>query len=181
MDLRSASLEIMQKEFKPFLELAVERHPQPIDIKVKRGNVVTARDYARRIIIKARKEGIGRYTAEQVKALKPRLRVYYVGNGICIAGLKQKYAVPKRWDNYKPPFEIESLEDSRWVTIAVMPSKEEIVTMASMIKRGIFENPIELRTKFTAPEIKKILADSNQQLQIFKVGRNIMLWPEKKL
>lgn len=163
------------------MELAIERHPQAIDIRVKRGNVVTARDYARRIIIKARKEGVGKFTADQVKALKPRLRVYYVGQGICIAGMKQKYAIPKRWDNYKPPFEIEPMDDGRWITIAVMPSKEEIVTMASLIKRGILENPVELRTKFTPTEVKKILADSNQELQIFKVGRNIMLWPERKI
>lgn len=180
MDLRSASFEIVQKELKPFFELAIERHPQAIDIRVKRGNVVTVRDYARRILIKARKEGIGKFTADQVKAVKPRLRIYYVNNGIAIAGIKQKYSVPKRWDNYKAPFEILPLDDGRWITIAVMPSKEEIVTMASMINRGVFENPVELRTKFTSPEVKKILADSNQELQIFKVGRNIMLWPVKK-
>lgn len=180
MDLRSASFEILEKELLPFFELAVERHPQVIDVKIKRGNLVTAHDYARRILIKARKNGIGKFTSDQVKALKPRLRIYYCKEGIAIAGLKQKIKTSKHWDNYKLPFKALPPEDARWATLAIDPSGEEVRIMASMIVRGVLPGPIEIRSKLTLPEVKIFAEESLKQIHIFKTGRNIMLWPRRQ-
>lgn len=179
MDLRSASFEILQKELKPFIELAVERHPQVIDIKVKRGNVVTAHDYARRILIKARKQGIGKYSADEIKALKPRLRIYFCKEGIAVAGLKQKIKTPAHWDNYKLPFKALPPDDARWVTLVVNPSKEEVQLLMSMLVRSIFESPIELRTKFTLADLKEMAGTHANQIHFFRTGRNTMLWPKR--
>lgn len=178
MDLRSASLQIIEKELKPFLELAIQRHPQPIDIKVKRGNIVTAKDYARRILIKARKEGFGEHSAEKIRCLRPRLRVYLSKGGITLAGMKQKYSIPKRWDNYKIPFDAMPNEDSRWVTIAVSPTQSQIVQLADLLVRGVLENPVELRTKLTPKEVRALIGPLD--IQVFKTGRNVMIWPKKE-
>lgn len=179
MDLRKASFEILEKELKPFVELAIERHPSVIDIRVKRGNVKTAHDYARRVLIKARKSGFGKYTSEQITSLKPRLRVYFCKEGIAIAGLKQKIKVSAHWDKYKLPFDVMPAEDQRWTALAVMPSPEEIAQLAKMVATGIFESPVEVRTKHTLPMIKKYAGQHAVALHIFNTGRNIMLWPKR--
>ena len=58
MDLRTASREINAKELKPFLLEAIKRHPNPVDFRLLQGNIVTARDYARRFLIDVRKKGV---------------------------------------------------------------------------------------------------------------------------
>src|ERR1700744_718205 len=178
MDLRSASFEIAQKEFRPFFEMAIANHPTTIDIKVKRGNPVTARDYARRILIRANKEGYGSFSAEHIRSLSPRLRIYYCDGGIAIAAIKRRHYVTSRGDDYKFPFELYHKDDGRWVTMAIDPSAEDIRMMGVLLLKGVLFNPIEIKSKFTMAEISKILKNT-KEVKIFKHGRNIVLWPVK--
>src|ERR1700678_1776281 len=113
-DLRKSSVEILCRDLRPYIERAIEVHPNPVDIRITRGRPATVRDYIRRVLIKARAEGIGRFTAEHVRALKPRIRVYFCSGGLSLAGIDIKYKVPIYWDNYKFPFDLAPQEDARW-------------------------------------------------------------------
>lgn len=181
MDLRRASFEIISRELKPFLEHAIKHHPATVDIRITQGKAATVRDYMRRMIIASKRDGLGQYTGEYIKKLKPRIRVYYSSSGITLSPINQKYRIPTYWDQYKFPFKLFMENDGRWTTLAVNPSEAEIVTMASLLSRGILESPIELRTKLTRKEIEDSLAVAKiEGLHVFKFGRNMMLWPPRK-
>lgn len=180
MDLRKASMDIMTREFRWCIEEAIKQHPNVIDVKIVRGNVVTAHDYARRILIKARKEGFYKYTAEQIKKLKPPIRVHYCNGGIAFSGTRRRELDLSHWDNYKLPFQVLPADDARWVTLAVNPSKDEIYTLADLMVRSILECPIELRTKFSVKEVEDAVDLNGDQVHVFKNGRCIMLWPRRE-
>lgn len=176
MDLRTASRTIIEKELKPFLLQAIKVHPNPVDIKVVRGNIVTVRDYARRFLINVRKHGLDKMTTAEFDAIRPRIRVYLNSDGITFAGLNQKRMESTHWDNYKFPFDIIPLEDARWTTLAVKPTEAEIKELAALMVRGVLPSPIEVRTNFTVQQIKTLVP----QTHIFKLGKNIMVWPRAK-
>ena len=178
MDLRRESFEVLSRDLGPFLIEAIKRHPNPVDFRVLRGNVVTVRDYTRRMIISARRHGIGKYTAEQVLALKPRLGVYYSSGGICITAIHAKYMKRMQWDNYSIPFSVAEEKDARWTSLAVNPSEAEISSLADLLSRRVLEYPVEIRTPFTLLQVKKIVNDRKvDNVHVFKFGRNVMLFP----
>lgn len=176
MDLRTASRQINEKELKPFLLEAIKRHPRPVDFKIIRGNIVTARDYARRFLVRVRKEGIADLSAEQFNRLKPSIRVYINDQGLTFAGFTKKTVGPSYWDNYKFPFEIMRSEDARWTTLAVNPTETEIKFLFDLMTRGVLPAPIEVRTKFTVKEIQAMTPGAH----VFLIGKNRMIWPRKQ-
>ena len=180
-NLRSSSVEIICRELRPYLERAIEIHPNPVDIRIVRGRPATVRDYVRRLLIKARAEGIGKFTAQQVCALKPRIRVYFCSGGISLAGIDIKYKVPIYWDNYQFPFKLLPQEDARWTTLAIKPSPDELLALIRLLNNGVIESPIEVRGNFTRDEITSLLRkDKIKGIKVFKIGRNMMLWPPQK-
>lgn len=180
MDLRKASMDIMRREFKWCIEEAIKQHPNVIDVRIVQGNVVTAHDYARRILIQARKHGFYKYTAEQIRKLRPPIRVHYFGEGIAFSGTRRKEVDTSRWDNYKLPFAVLPAVDARWVTLAIEPTKDEIYTLGDFLVRGVLPSPIELRTKLSIAEIENALDLNGAQIHVFRNGRCTMLWPQRE-
>lgn len=179
MNLRKESMIVYTRNFKPYLEMAIRNHPTVITVKIVRGNVVTAHDYARRVLIQSRRIGIGKYTAAQIRRLRPPIRVYYSTVGIAFAGVKRRNMRPTHWDEYKTPFDVLEAEDNRWVTLAIEPSADEIHTMGGLMAKGVLPNPIELRTRFTPLEVERALDIYSGKVRVFKNGRCTMLWPRQ--
>lgn len=177
MNLRVETMRVLEKEFRPFIEHAIAKHPMVVDMKIVRGNVVTAHDYARRILIRARKFGLGKYTAAQVRACKPPLRVHYWAHGICFSGTNRKQEPA-----FRKPFTVVPAEDGegRWLTLAVNPSQEEIRALARLLLKGVLVSPIEIRSsEFMEASVKYILNgidDTRNACHVFKHGRNVMVW-----
>lgn len=178
MDLRTASRDIIEKELKPFLLQAIKSHPKPVDIKVVRGNIVTVRDYARRFLIRVRKEGLDKITAAEFNKIKPTIRIYLNSGGITFAGINQKRINSDHWNNYKLPFKVVKSEDARWTTLAVNPSEAEIKQLGLMLVGGVLP-PIEMRTSFTPLQIKNIVG--HPEIHCFVLGKNKIIWPQPKL
>lgn len=165
-------MRVLEKEFRPFIEHAIAKHPMVVDMKVIRGNVVTAHDYARRILIRARKFGLGKYTAAQVRACKPPLRVHYWAHGICFSGTNRKQEPA-----FRRPFTVVPAEDGegRWLTLVVEPSPSDIQTLTHFLLRGVLVSPIEIRsTAYDEKAVAKMIEGA--QVHVFKHGRNVMIW-----
>lgn len=177
MNLRVETMRVLEKEFRPFIEHAIAKHPTVVDMKITRGNVVTAHDYARRILIRARKFGLGKYTAAQVRACKPPLRVHYWAHGICFSGTNRKQEPA-----FRRPFTVVPAEDGegRWLTLAVNPCTDEILILARLLIAGVLVSPIEIRSNdLDDKAVAKILdkmADTEGACHVFKHGRNVMVW-----
>lgn len=181
MNLRKTSFQIIERELKPYFIEAIKFHPKIIDIKVVRGNPVTVHDYARRILIKARKEGIGPYSAERIAALQPRLRIYYSSGGIAITAAKQKRSISKKWDQYQPPFDVLPDEASRWPLKIANPLPEDIISLIRMLEAKILSTPLEIHSKVSLATWRQILCDAKLLgYHLFQSGRNIMLWGKLK-
>jgi hypothetical protein len=177
MNLRNETMRVLEKDFRPFIEHAIAKHPMVVDMKVTRGNVVTAHDYARRILIRARKFGIGKYTAAQVRACKPPLRVHYWAHGICFSGTNRKQEPA-----FRHPFTLVPAEDGegRWLTLAVNPCADEILVLARLLLAGVLVSPIEIRSAVFNEVTVMAIFDNSVDLEgafhVFKHGRNVMVW-----
>jgi len=177
VNLRTETMRVLEKEFRPFIEHAIAKHPMVVDMKVIRGNPVTAHDYARRILIRARKFGIGKYTAAQVRACKPPLRVHYWAHGICFSGTNRKLEPA-----FRHPFTIVPADDGegRWLTMAVNPCADEILLLARLLLAGVLVSPIEIRSpSLDHKGVASILEDHldlEGACHVFKHGRNVMIW-----
>lgn len=183
MNLRKTSFQIIERELKPYFFEAIKFHPKTIDIKVIRGNPVTVHDYARRILIKARKEGIGSYTAEHIQGLQPRLRIYFSSNGISIAAAKQKRAISLKWDDYQPPFDVLPDEAARWPLKVSDPSPAHVINLVRMIEDKILNIPLEIHSKISLEAWHQVFYETRPSLKgynIFRSGRNIMIWGKLK-
>jgi len=176
MNLRKTSFQIIERELKPYFLEAIKFHPKTVDIKVVRGNPVTVHDYARRILIKARKEGIGPYSADHIQALQPRLRIYYSSGGISIAAMKQKRVISKEWDKYDPPFDVLPDDSARWPMVINNPDNFNLQMILAMRESGVIQSPLEIHGRSIA-DVRKIVSNSeNNGLSIFQSGRNVMIW-----
>jgi hypothetical protein len=177
MNLRVETMRVLEKEFRPFIEHAIAKHPMVVDMKIIRGNVVTAHDYARRILIRARKFGIGKFTAAQVRACKPPLRVHYWAHGICFSGTNRKQEPA-----FRKPFTVVPAEDGegRWLTLAVNPSVDEVRALARMLLKGVLVSPVEIRSAIiddkVAVDLLEQVSDLRGTCHVFKHGRNVMIW-----
>jgi hypothetical protein len=176
MDLRRGSFEINAKEFRPFLLEAIRRHPAPVDFRITRGNIRTACDYARRFLSDAYKNGVGKLTADEFNKIRPRIRVYLNDDGLTFAGLNQKRVECAHWADYQFPFKIVPSSDARWLTLAIEPSADEIRALAALLLKGVLPSPIELRTQLTPEALKQIVPG----VHVFKLGRNLVIWPQKE-
>jgi len=181
MNLRKTSFQIIERELKPYLIEAIKFHPKIVDIKVVRGNPVTVHDYARRILIKARKEGIGSYSAEHIQGLQPRLRIYYSSGGISITAAKQKRSISKKWDQYQPPFDVLPDEAARWPIVVKNPWSEQIVSLVQMMESKTLNTPLEIHSNINLATWQQVLKDAGLDgYHLFKSGRNIMVWGKLK-
>jgi hypothetical protein len=168
MHLRQASFEVVCRELRPHLLYAVRHHPTIVDLKLLQGNPVTARDYAKRVIKRARQEGIGNCTADRFRRLAPRIRVYYTQDGIALGAIKRKS--PDH--DYFPPLNLKRIETSRWPILMLNPTRAEILNLAAMLKRGALVGPLEIRTKESKANIQKLIGSD---FHVFTNGKTVIV------
>lgn len=170
MHLRQASFEVVCRELKPHLLYAVKHHPTIVDLKLLQGNPVTARDYAKRVIKRARSEGIGDCTADQFRRLAPRIRVYYTQDGIALGAIKRKS--PAKSDEYSFALKIKRVETSRWPTIVRNPNPAAIRNLSEMLLAKVLVSPLEIQSPWSRQEIEKMVGE---HFHVFTNGKTVIV------